>query len=109
MKFNISLKNVDSEFKKLFESQTKLTEEEALKTVNKMKSELVRETPIDTGLARASWNVERQDKNFNLENTAEYIEYLNQGSSKQAPAYFIETVALKYGKPLGTIVETKGN
>jgi hypothetical protein len=105
MKFSIALKNVDSEFKKIFESTEKLTQEEALKTVFNLKNDLVAQTPVDTGFARDSWSIEKQAKDFNLSNTAEYIQYLNDGSSVQAPARFIETTALKYGRPLGTIVE----
>jgi hypothetical protein len=32
------------------------------------------------------------------------MEYLNAGSSQQAPARFIERIALNYGAPVGTIV-----
>lgn len=107
MKFSIGLKNVDSEFKKLFESRTKLTQEQSLKLVSDLKNELVEQTPVDTGFARDSWSIEKQDKDFNVTNKAEYIQYLNEGSSSQAPARFVETTALKYGRPLGTIVEVK--
>ncbi len=67
---------------------------------------LIQNTPIDTGLARASWSLEKTVEGFKLENSVDYIEHLNQGSSKQAPKYFIEKTAIEYGTPLGQIVET---
>lgn len=109
MKLKMSLMNVESEFKKLFDQRQKLTKEQALTTVNTLKEELIQKTPIDTGLARASWKINESKDNYNLENTTEYIQYLNQGSSQQAPAYFIESTAIKYGVPIGTIVEIKDN
>jgi hypothetical protein len=53
-------------------------------------------TPIDTGYARARW----RSKKFlllpggEISNDAPYINRLNQGSSKQAPALFIERALL---------------
>ena len=75
--------------------------------VLKLKEELVNATPIDTGLARESWSTSKTLKGHDVKNSVEYIEYLNQGSSKQAPARFIEGIALKYGRPLGTIVDVE--
>jgi len=73
-------------------------------------------TPIDTGYARSQWTYTVNDSNtsglaygvrtnflnlFNLsytvKNDAEYIVYLNQGSSKQAPKFFIEKTIIKNG------------
>jgi len=53
---------------------------------------LKRITPVKTGYARSRW---RSHKNYftpggDIINDAEYIVFLNQGSSKQAPAFFIE-------------------
>jgi len=107
MKFQISLVGVEEEFKKLYTSEK---EERKLKSdiqVANMLGDLVEATPIDTGQARASWNVDKRDDIYNVKNDVEYIQYLNEGSSKQAPSHFIETIALQYGKPLGTIVEVK--
>ena len=63
-------------------------------------------TPIDTGKARNGWVAEKTRDGFEVKNEVEYIEYLNQGSSKQAPAHFIEMTALQYGTPQGAIVES---
>jgi hypothetical protein len=101
----MTLQNVSSEFAKLNSNRNVESIKQATNLVNTMKSELVARTPIDTGLARASWKVDRIGPVFNVRNTVPYIQYLNAGSSKQAPAYFIESIALKYGRPLGSIVE----
>lgn len=107
MKFKISLNGIDSEFERLFKLRTEESKKIARKEVNAMISELKANTPVDTGFARDSWSSSETDRYFIVENSAEYIEYLNEGSSKQAPARFIEAVALKYGDPIGTIVEVK--
>jgi hypothetical protein len=64
--------------------------------------------PVDTGAARARWGVEgaaggiwiEQDAGMTIIQGAElqpyeYIEKLNEGSSQQAPAGFIDTIAYK--------------
>lgn len=105
----MNLKNITESFKKLEMSQQKLTKDEARKIVKNLVNDLKENTPVDTGFARDSWAYTELQKNFNIENNAKYIQYLNEGSSKQAPAFFIETIALKYGKPIGTIVQVKGD
>jgi hypothetical protein len=59
-------------------------------------------TPVDTGEARDSWHI-LGDK---LANTADHISKLNQGTSKQAPSYFIEKTLLAQSGvyPAGVIV-----
>lgn len=62
-------------------------------------------TPVDTGLARNSWNATYSKDKALIENNVEYIEHLNEGSSEQAPAFFIEKTMLSFGKPVGKIVK----
>jgi len=70
-----------------------------------LKRDLVEATPIDTGLAKASWEVTAiNEETLQIKNDVPYIGLLNHGSSKQAPSHFIEMVALKHGKPVGTIL-----
>ena len=107
MKFQVTLEGVEREFSKLFKSQEENLQLKAELKVAEMVGDLVAATPIDTGKARSSWNVEKKDKGFDVKNDVDYIQYLNQGTSKQAPSHFIETIALQYGRPLGTIVEVK--
>jgi hypothetical protein len=86
---------------------------QSLKTVNlalnAKKQTLVEDlkaaTPIDTGEARDGWTVE----NGAIVNEVSHIVNLNQGSSLQAPALFIErTILASNGvKPNGIIVQNK--
>jgi HK97 gp10 family phage protein len=63
-------------------------------------------TPKDTGEASRSWEVIELDKDsFKIINDEEYIKYLNAGTSKQAPAHFIERVVLKHGTAKGNVVD----
>ncbi len=103
----MKLEGIDAEFARLAKLMKASNKLQTRKTVETMVEELIVKTPIDTGLARKSWKMIEQENGITVENSTEYIEYLNQGSSKQAPARFIESVALKYGVPIGTIVEVK--
>ena len=70
-----------------------------------LEKELIAVTPIDTGVAKAGWRREKTPLGYDIKNDVPYVQRLNQGSSKQAPRYFIEQTALKYGTPKGAIVE----
>ena len=79
-----------------------------IEIASKALEELVAATPVDTGKAAGSWSFyPNSDGSITLENDVAYIKLLNAGSSAQAPAYFIESIVLKYGKPLGSIVTYK--
>jgi len=71
--------------------------------------ELINATPVDTGEAKESWryNAASYDSAV-ISNSAEHIAHLNDGSSAQAPEYFIERTALRYGTAKGVIVEKRG-
>lgn len=71
----------------------------------KLVEELRAATPIDTGEARANWRL----SGHTIINDREYIDKLNKGSSKQAPAHFIEKTLLSHTgvTPSGTIVRSK--
>lgn len=60
-------------------------------------------TPVDTGKARDGW----YSSGKTIKNDVEYVEYLNEGSSQQAPSHFIESTLLsqKGIRPSGTIVK----
>ena len=62
-------------------------------------------TPVDTGRARDGWHAEYIGDVYNIRNPVEYIDKLNEGSSKQAPAHFIENTVLLFANPLGVIVD----
>ncbi len=101
--------NVEQTFKELANKHQAFVKEKDTKRVKAMVAELREATPVDTGKARSSWSVTPFSHSFAVVNDTTYIEYLNQGTSKQAPAYFIESIALKYGKPLGSIVTVIDN
>jgi hypothetical protein len=78
-----------------------------LKRSLELKDAIAARTPIDTGLARRSWRVSQNSGlSCTIQNEVPYIDELNQGSSRQAPAHFVEAVALQYGKPQGLLVQT---
>jgi hypothetical protein len=105
MKVTIKFENVKNTFKKLIEDANKESYKRNEPVARSLMEELVLRTPIDTGLARASWSMIPVKNGYDIVNNVDYIEYLNQGSSAQAPAFFVEKTALKYGTPQGAIVE----
>jgi hypothetical protein len=101
----MSFLNVKSEMLKLSKSVQNKHVEYVRQKANDLKQDLASKTPVDTGKARDSWMVKATPKGADVVNTVDYIEKLNAGSSQQAPAFFIEQTALKYGTPKGVIVE----
>lgn len=95
---NITLKNIDKGFEEA-------SEKGLLATTLAMKTALVAATPIDTGEARAAWSARKIPTGYSVTNVAEHIIRLNEGSSKQAPKWFIERTAIRFGVPVGNIVE----
>lgn len=55
-----------------------------------LRDKLIAATPVDTGNARAGWKVVGNQ----IINDVDYIDRLNEGTSKQAPAHFIEQTIL---------------
>lgn len=47
--------------------------------------ELRNETPVDTGYAKSRWRKRNTKDGAVIQNDADYIEYLEDGHSKQAP------------------------
>jgi HK97 gp10 family phage protein len=87
-----------------------LTNNEVKKLLENTSSEIIKElqeaTPKDTGAAANSWSSNKDKKtSFEVTNDKDYVKYLNAGSSKQAPARFIEQIALTYGTPSGPVVD----
>ena len=93
------IERVKKEFKA--RSENRLTRQTAA-----FVADVAKATPVDTGRAQAGWTVEKTKEGYAVKNGLPYIEYLNQGSSKQAPAHFVEMSALKFGTPQGAIVES---
>ena len=83
-----------------------------LAVVEQIKAELVIATPVDTGAARAGWRVVKMPHKdrysvYEVVNDVPYISALNEGHSDQAPAHFIEAIALRYGRAVGQVVTYK--
>ena len=91
-----------SEFDKEVEKEIAIS---ATKECERLLTDLKANTPVDTGNAMRSWELKKDKKDFVIVNNVEYIDDLNRGSSRQAPAHFVENTALRYGMPSGTIVE----
>jgi hypothetical protein len=101
LKVEVDLSKFYSDAKKqLSNLKDQNLKEKGLEALN----ELVENTPVDTGLAQASWSLSSDGKTITITNNQDYVKYLNAGSSKQAPSMFIEQVLLNYGKPKGPIV-----
>jgi|SaaInl4_135m_RNA_FD_contig_123_15922_length_8777_multi_4_in_0_out_2_5 hypothetical protein len=95
---NETLRSID----KAFEADS---DKGLFKATSAMKTAMVAATPIDTGEARASWLHQKTATGYSLVNVAEHIQALNAGSSKQAPKWFIERTAIRFGTPVGSIVD----
>lgn len=88
---------------------------QALDTVRRVKTEM----PVDTGRARASWGTlagvfqagdgiwDEEDGGLTITQgtTVEYVQNLNEGSSSQAPAGFIDTAAVDASEQLQRRIE----
>jgi hypothetical protein len=81
-------------------------DEEAAKLRRLILKDLKEATPIDTGEARQGWRIEGKK----IVNEVEHIEFLNNGSSQQAPAYFVEkTVMARPGVKVDGVIVTVNN
>ena len=105
------LRNVNNAFRGFSRELGEVVQNETNETAEQLLENLRNATPVDTGNARDSWFLERATPNLIREvqgviyNTTEYIDELNEGSSRQAPARFIERAALQLFEPDGVIVE----
>ncbi len=100
------IKNLEYEIGKLRDKLKKAGSDKVAITMVALLADLKLATPVDTGLAQDSWKVTPQgDDRFNVSNPVPYIDELNAGSSKQAPPFFVEKVALKYGRPVGKVTK----
>ena len=108
MPIKVKLSGVDAEFKRVEKEQLKEMQKQLLAKTFLMKADLKAQTPVDTGKARDGWTIIPTPANaVYVDNNVPYIEALNNGHSQQAPSHFVERTALRYGKPIGTIVTVK--
>ncbi len=96
VKFNntVNSKDVDAlldDFEELYKSEFDIM-------VLTLITELKQATPIDTGKARGGWEYQLTKSDIAyITNEVEYIGYLNDGHSQQAPAYFVEQTVHRLG------------
>ena len=78
-------------------------------TTTKVIENLKKSTPVDTGRARDGWKGHVKGNIAEVTNDVEYIDHLNNGSSSQAPRFFIEKAILETPNvsPNGQIVVYK--
>lgn len=97
IKIKIDL-DIVAEFQKEIDRQKQLRMTEMVVALKEV-------TPVDTGEARDGWRLE----DSTIVNDVEHISDLNEGSSEQAPKYFIEETLLSQPgvRPRGTITRSK--
>jgi len=105
MNINIDLREFENKLKKagknINETINQLITKTVLDTEKDLQSNPPVGTPVDTGVARAGWQYKKvSDNEHTLINNVDYIEYLNQGTSKQSPKKFVEKAIQKNIKEL---------
>lgn len=102
--FDVSLEiiNWDEELARVSQEVEKFSSDDIAQRVIYATDTLRQVTPVRTGRARASWkhritirNGELQDAEISSD--VPYMQKLNEGSSRQAPAFFIEQVLITIG------------
>ncbi len=101
----IEIKGTSSTIKELYQRFNKRKKEFLSVKSAEIVEELKNNTPVDTGLARSGWMQKDIGDAVIIHNDVPYIEHLNNGSSAQAPEFFVEKTLLKYGKPVGQLVK----
>ncbi len=101
----IKIKGIKSTIDSIKRQNTALVETSKLAKMEQLVDILKDKTPVDTGEAKAGWRIEKSS----IINEVEHIKYLNEGSSVQAPAHFIEQAVLSQQgiSPSGIIVVDK--
>jgi len=97
MKISLDKIDFEKEMRRIREEVARLANQEIREKIIFATEQLRIVTPVDKGRARAGWRYEIEQSGFrntfqggSIINQVEYIERLNRGHSKQAPAYFIE-------------------
>ncbi len=102
----MSIKGIEKTFESIKVEMEGLQLKDLQRVSKLLIDDLKKDTPVDTGLASNSWSMETRKSSVVVSNDVAYIKHLNEGSSRQAPAHFVERAALKYGTPLGAITES---
>ena len=112
MKISVDFSRMRSKLVRVVESAADFSGKMA---AERLMQAMILATPIKTGYARSQWTYERRpnpalsrrvststafginEARYTISNYAPYIIYLNRGSSKQAPAFFVEKTILEQG------------
>jgi hypothetical protein len=99
----IKITGIEQSINKLKKYTQTQIELEKTKQINGLIQELREATPVETGEARDGW---KRDGDA-IVNEVEHISYLNEGTSQQAPALFVERTVLAHKgvRPSGMIVK----
>ena len=102
-KITLEVVNFRDEIKRIEAEVFKLAETDLFRLIDYATEQLSVVTPVDTGEARAGWYNQKRHSLLtggqigSLRNDVEHVEYLNRGSSKQAPKFFIEQTLFAIG------------
>ena len=99
----IKIKGIEKAIRDVKRISKAAIEQEKTKQITGLIEELKAATPVDTGEARDGW---KRDGDA-IVNNVEHISYLNEGTSQQAPAFFVEKTVLAHKgvSPSGMIVK----
>jgi len=91
-------------FDQLMKDNAHLIRKDFRKTTFQVFSGIVQRTPVDTGVARQAWKLEEGSADVDglptvtkITNDTPYIDYLEMGSSKQAPAGMVSVTLSSLG------------
>lgn len=90
MKITIDVSEITKSLSKDLADNEQLGRDIAGKLAFDLQAGLKLRTPVDTGTARNGWDVDLAGEYPIVMNNVEYIGYLNEGHSDQAPAGFVE-------------------
>jgi hypothetical protein len=101
----IKVSGIEATLRYIIEKSKEEVQEQKIDIEESLVKKLEEATPIDTGEASKGW----KRTNVGIENSVEYVNTLNAGSSLQAPEYFVERTILSQPgiTPSGIIVVNK--
>ena len=88
------------------EEVRRATKSQVRAKANELVEKLAEATPVDTGRAKEGWKVDEVDGRIVIVNEVSYIPELNAGTSRQAPAHFIEKTLLQAGVNSNGVIVT---
>lgn len=75
-----------ADFKQLNKNVQKMLDEVATKTLDVAQAN----TPVRSGYARKNWTKKTDSKGFDVANATPYIQFLDKGTSRQAPSGIVK-------------------